>query len=194
MRPCSRLRRWLSAIAEKSSPINSAKLSGGMPSRWMRSARATNQALPASVETQFDGAAASFQSSLASSRAPIQALVRAFEMQGVALSEATARKDMGRAKVDHVRALLAEPDVAAAWTAAGHPIPDETHVAAIMADPGRARGLAGVTAPTLVVHGKADPLVPFACGEDTARRIPGASLVAVDGMGHDLPLALLPRL
>jgi pimeloyl-ACP methyl ester carboxylesterase len=29
--------------------------------------------------------------------------------------------------------------------------------------------------------------VPFACGEDTARRIPGARLVAIEGMGHDLP-------
>jgi pimeloyl-ACP methyl ester carboxylesterase len=39
----------------------------------------------------------------------------------------------------------------------------------------------------LVIHGKADPLVPFACGEDTAQRIPGARLIGIDGMGHDLP-------
>ena len=44
-----------------------------------------------------------------------------------------------------------------------------------------------ITAPTLVIHGKADPLVPYACGEDTARRIPGARLIGIDGMGHDLP-------
>ena len=35
--------------------------------------------------------------------------------------------------------------------------------------------------------GKDDPLVPFACGQDTARRIPQAQLVGVHGMGHDLP-------
>jgi hypothetical protein len=29
--------------------------------------------------------------------------------------------------------------------------------------------------------------VPYACGEDTARRIKGATLVGIDGMGHDLP-------
>ena len=58
---------------------------------------------------------------------------------------------------------------------------------AVMADSGRAAALPGITAPTLVIHGKDDPLVPFACGEDTARRIPGARLVGIDGMGHDLP-------
>ena len=58
---------------------------------------------------------------------------------------------------------------------------------AIAADTGRARALANISAPTLVLHGKADPLVPFACGQDTAKRIPGARLFAIDGMGHDLP-------
>ena len=58
---------------------------------------------------------------------------------------------------------------------------------AIAADSARASQLKSVSAPTLVMHGKADPLVPYACGEDTARRIPGAHLVGIDGMGHDLP-------
>ena len=58
---------------------------------------------------------------------------------------------------------------------------------AIAADTGRAKELATITTPTLVLHGKADPLVPFACGQDTAQRIPGARLFAIDGMGHDLP-------
>ena len=58
---------------------------------------------------------------------------------------------------------------------------------AIAADSSRAAELSKISVPTLVLHGKADPLVPFACGQDTARRIPGARLVGVDGMGHDLP-------
>ena len=58
---------------------------------------------------------------------------------------------------------------------------------AIVADSTRASQLANIVLPTLVLHGKADPLVPFACGQDTARRIPGARLVGIDGMGHDLP-------
>ena len=57
----------------------------------------------------------------------------------------------------------------------------------IAADTGRAKELSGVSTPTLVIHGRADPLVPFACGQDTAQRIPGARLFAIDGMGHDLP-------
>jgi len=65
---------------------------------------------------------------------------------------------------------------------------------AVMADSTRAAALAGVTVPTLVVHGKADPLIPFACAEDTARRIPGAQLVGIDGMGHDLPPGVVDRL
>jgi pimeloyl-ACP methyl ester carboxylesterase len=64
---------------------------------------------------------------------------------------------------------------------------------AIVADSRRAAELAGLRVPTLVVHGKSDPLVPFACGEDTARRIPGASLVGIDGMGHDLPSGVVER-
>lgn len=56
---------------------------------------------------------------------------------------------------------------------------------AVLADTERAALLAQVTAPTLVLHGKADLLVPLACGEDTARRIPGARLVDIEGMGHD---------
>ncbi|GAA4346335.1 alpha/beta hydrolase [Variovorax defluvii] len=58
---------------------------------------------------------------------------------------------------------------------------------AIGADGERHALLARISSPTLVLHGDADPLVPIACGEDTARRIPGARLVTVPGMGHDLP-------
>jgi phosphonoacetaldehyde hydrolase len=47
--------------------------------------------------------------------APVQALLEAFAAQGVRLDEATARRDMGKAKSDHVQALLADPLVAAAW-------------------------------------------------------------------------------
>ncbi len=58
---------------------------------------------------------------------------------------------------------------------------------AIGADSGRHALLGRISSPTLVLHGDADPLVPMACGEDTARRISGAHFVSVSGMGHDLP-------
>ncbi len=75
-----------------------------------------------------------------------------------------------------------------------HPQGILRQMVAVLADRARADALAGVTAPALVVHGRADPLVPFACGEDTARRIPGARLVGIDGMGHDLPPGVVERL
>ncbi len=61
------------------------------------------------------------------------------------------------------------------------------HTAAIIASQDRADRLAKVSAPTLVVHGDADPLLPLACGRDTAKRIPGARLEVIKGMGHDHP-------
>ena len=66
--------------------------------------------------------------------------------------------------------------------------------AALMASNPRVSELPGVTAPTLVIHGKDDPLIPYAAGEDTARLIPGAKLELVDGMGHDLSPTLCKHL
>jgi pimeloyl-ACP methyl ester carboxylesterase len=54
--------------------------------------------------------------------------------------------------------------------------------------------LRAILAPTLVIHGAADPLVPLACGEDTAAQIPGARLEVIQGMGHDLPAQLNERM
>ena len=65
---------------------------------------------------------------------------------------------------------------------------------AVLAAGDRREWLARITAPTLVLHGRLDPLVPLAAGVETAQCIPGARLVVVEGMAHDLPPALLPRL
>jgi proline iminopeptidase len=65
---------------------------------------------------------------------------------------------------------------------------------AVIASGDRRKLLHTIAAPTLVIHGAADPLVPLAAGRDTAQHIPGASLLVIEGMGHDLPEALLPRL
>jgi proline iminopeptidase len=58
----------------------------------------------------------------------------------------------------------------------------------------RRKQLRSIGAPTLVIHGADDPLVPLAAGRDTAQSIPGAELLVVEGMGHDFPEALMPRL
>ncbi|MGN3974942.1 alpha/beta fold hydrolase [Tsuneonella sp. SYSU-LHT278] len=66
--------------------------------------------------------------------------------------------------------------------------------AAIVADGDRRERLRSVRAPTLVIHGEADPLVPVEGGKDTARHIPDAKLKTIPGMGHDLPLALVDEI
>jgi pimeloyl-ACP methyl ester carboxylesterase len=57
-------------------------------------------------------------------------------------------------------------------------------------DGSRTDRLAAIDAPTLVIHGADDPLLPAECGEDTARHIPGARFLPVAGMGHNIPDAL----
>jgi pimeloyl-ACP methyl ester carboxylesterase len=64
---------------------------------------------------------------------------------------------------------------------------------AVVVSGSRKSSLPQIKAPTLVIHGADDPLVPLAAGEDTARSIPGARLVVIDQMGHALPMAVWPR-
>lgn len=65
---------------------------------------------------------------------------------------------------------------------------------AIAASGDRTPLLRQITRPSLVIHGAQDPLVPVACGIDTAKGIKGAVLHVIDGMGHDLPPQLIPRM
>ncbi len=67
-------------------------------------------------------------------------------------------------------------------------------VIAVIASGDRRPLLRQIKAPTLVIHGRDDPLVQLACGEDTAANVPGAKLLVIDGMAHDLSPALLPNL
>ncbi|WP_306205869.1 alpha/beta fold hydrolase [Actinoplanes sp. RD1] len=66
--------------------------------------------------------------------------------------------------------------------------------AAVLASPDRTPALGAITAPTLVVHGAADPLIGVDGGRATAAAIPGAELLVLEGMGHDLPRELWPTL
>jgi pimeloyl-ACP methyl ester carboxylesterase len=63
---------------------------------------------------------------------------------------------------------------------------------AILAQPDRSRSLREVSVPTLVIHGLADRLVHVSGGRATAHAVPGAELLLIPGMGHDLPTALWP--
>jgi pimeloyl-ACP methyl ester carboxylesterase len=65
---------------------------------------------------------------------------------------------------------------------------------AIVASGDRTSALRQIKAPTLVIHGSKDKMIRKSGGRATARAIPGAQLVMIDGMGHDLPEGAWPRL
>ena len=67
-------------------------------------------------------------------------------------------------------------------------------IRAVLASGSRKERLRKVKAPTLVIHGTADPLVDPKAGQDTAVSIPGAKLMMVQGMGHAIPMAKWPEI
>ncbi|MCO5110390.1 MAG: alpha/beta hydrolase [Burkholderiaceae bacterium] len=76
---------------------------------------------------------------------------------------------------------------------AWHPAGSARQLLAIVADGDRTPLLQRITAPTRIVHGMADPLVPLACGQHLAQHIARAETDFIPGLGHDLPDALLER-
>lgn len=83
-----------------------------------------------------------------------------------------------------------EAMVRRAWRPSG----TARQLVAVVADGDRSPLLRRIEAPTFVIHGQEDPLVPVAAAHDLAAKIRGAKLDIVPGMGHDLPLELLPRI
>ena len=97
-------------------------------------------------------------------------LFRAMAGRGFTFDEAWARMIAGRA-----------------YDRAFSPEGTARQVNAVMNQTDRRHALASVAAPTLVIHGTDDPVVSPEAGRDTALAIPGAHLMLIDGMGHDLP-------
>lgn len=85
--------------------------------------------------------------------------------------------------------------LAASWDRVGGAQAEGTarQTCAILASPARDEALASVDTPTVVIHGTADKLVTPSGGERTAACIPGAELLLIDGMGHDVPKALVDQ-
>jgi pimeloyl-ACP methyl ester carboxylesterase len=73
-----------------------------------------------------------------------------------------------------------------------YPAGANRQLAAIMASGSRAAGLRALDVPTLVIHGRGDPLIQLSGGERTAELVPGANLLVCHDMGHDLPEPLWP--
>ena len=116
--------------------------------------------------------------------APIRALVEAFARRGVVLDEAAARKDMGKAKVDHVRALLAYPQVATAWKSANGAAPDDAAVAALMDDLGPLMRDAAA---------QASELIPGAAETAAALRSAGLKIASSTGYTREMMAPVLVR-
>lgn len=104
---------------------------------------------------------------------------------------------------DYVRGgrVFAGPRFDEAWTRlrAGreydrcfHPAGQAHQMRAITGSGDRTERLRGVTVPTLVVHGRHDTLIPLDGGEATAAAIPGARLLVLDEMGHNIPISYWP--
>lgn len=93
------------------------------------------------------------------------------------LDEATARR---RAALDFERGI--------------DPLGIARQYLAILAQPGRRAALGALRAPTLVIHGDRDPLVPLEAGFDTHRSIPASRWQVIRGMGHVLPACVWPEL
>ena len=77
--------------------------------------------------------------------------------------------------------------IEASYARANYPEGVIRQLTAIMTQKNRKTALGSVAVPTLVIHGTDDPLVPLECGKDTAEAVPGAELMIIEGMGHDLP-------
>jgi pimeloyl-ACP methyl ester carboxylesterase len=88
----------------------------------------------------------------------------------------------------------ARDDAARAYDRHFYPEGAPRQLAAIYASGSRAAGLAGLTLPTLVIHGRDDTLIAPSGGQRTADLVPTASLLMVADMGHDLPEPLWPLL
>jgi pimeloyl-ACP methyl ester carboxylesterase len=83
---------------------------------------------------------------------------------------------------------------AAKYDRSFRPAGTQRQFAAILASPDRTPGLRETEVPTLVIHGEADPLIQVSGGRATAAAVPGADLLVLPGMGHDLPRELWPRI
>lgn len=92
---------------------------------------------------------------------------------------------------EHFDEAVARQQGVEAYDRCWNPAGTARQLLAIVASGSRAEGLAQLDVPTLVIHGDIDPLVTPSGGQRTAGLIPGAELIMLEGMGHDLPPAFI---
>ena len=74
-----------------------------------------------------------------------------------------------------------------------HPDGSARQLIAILAAQSRLERLSSLQVPTLVIHGVDDVLIPIANGRLVASAVPGARMIEIEGMGHDLPERVWPQ-
>jgi pimeloyl-ACP methyl ester carboxylesterase len=89
---------------------------------------------------------------------------------------------------------LARDRAERAWDRANYPAGRRRHTAAALTQPDRTEALGKLRVPTVVIHGSVDPVVSISGGLATSRAIPGARLVVIEGMGHEVPAGAQPRI
>ncbi len=107
--------------------------------------------------------------------APVKALIEAFAQEGVTVSESSVRRDMGKAKLDHVRSLLSNPEVAWAWQERHGRPTDDGDVGLLMTRLGPLMREHAAQASTLIPGARAtfERFGKWACALLPRRAIPG---------------------
>ncbi|WP_374534358.1 phosphonoacetaldehyde hydrolase [Phenylobacterium sp.] len=118
------------------------------------------------------------------SRAPVLALMEAFAIKGVPVDEDEARRDMGRAKADHVRAMLGQPRIAQAWLDAHGAAPDEAAAEQIME---------ALQAPMIRLAAETAELIAGAAGTVGRLREQGLKIASCTGYTREMMQAILGR-
>ncbi|THD63838.1 phosphonoacetaldehyde hydrolase [Phenylobacterium sp.] len=117
-------------------------------------------------------------------RAPVAAMAEVFARRDVTLGEAVIRADMGKGKGDHVRAILARPEVIAAWTAAQGSAPGEADAETMMEELGPLMRDAAA---------EAAELIPGAADAVAALRAAGLKVASSTGYTREMMAPVLAR-
>ncbi|HTY51229.1 MAG TPA: phosphonoacetaldehyde hydrolase [Steroidobacteraceae bacterium] len=116
--------------------------------------------------------------------APVRALIEAFAAEGVAIDEPAARRDMGKAKIDHVTSLLQDPVVAAAWHARHGRPPDHRDIERLM----------DALGPLMRAHAaRAATLIPGARAAFQALQAAGLRVASSTGYTREMMAPVLAR-
>ena len=117
------------------------------------------------------------------SRAPVLALLEAFAALGVTVTEEEARRDMGRAKADHVRAMFEQPRIARSWQDAHGAAPGQAALEQVMAE---------LQAPMIRLAAETADLIPGVAAAITCLREQGVKIASCTGYTREMMQAILP--